>query len=95
MGTAIEELTLNDGSVAVIKETSAALGPGVRCGFLVMLHMDVFMERLSQEHGEEVLSCCFARNEYQPNRLHVALDKMPSCAGVDDDADGAVPAAVR
>lgn len=51
---AIEALTLNDASVSVQRETSAALGPGFRCGFLGMLHMDVFMQRLEQEHGEEV-----------------------------------------
>ena len=54
LDTAVAELTLNDGSVAVKKETSTALGPGFRCGFLGSLHMDVFMQRLAQEHGEEV-----------------------------------------
>lgn len=55
--TAVEELTLNDASISVMKESSVALGQGFRCGFLGMLHMDVFMQRLLQEHGEEVASC--------------------------------------
>jgi hypothetical protein len=57
LDTAVEQLTLNDGSISVTKEASAALGQGFRCGFLGMLHMDVFMQRLMQEHGEEVASC--------------------------------------
>jgi GTP-binding protein LepA len=32
-------------------ESSAALGSGFRCGFLGMLHMDVFRQRLREEHG--------------------------------------------
>ena len=33
---------LNDASVTLAFEASAALGSGFRCGFLGMLHMDVF-----------------------------------------------------
>lgn len=47
----IEKLTLNDASVTVEKETSLALGFGFRCGFLGLLHMDVFKQRLEQEYG--------------------------------------------
>lgn len=50
----MDKLTLNDASVSVRKETSVALGPGFRCGFLGMLHMDVFMQRLLDEHGSSV-----------------------------------------
>ncbi|KAJ8775208.1 hypothetical protein K2173_020212 [Erythroxylum novogranatense] len=53
---AIERLTCNDASVSVTKETSAALGLGFRCGFLGLLHMDVFHQRLEQEHGAHVIS---------------------------------------
>lgn len=49
--TAIEKLTLNDASVSVEKKTSAALGIGFRCGFLGLLHMDVFRQRLEQEYN--------------------------------------------
>ena len=54
LADAMDKLTLNDASVTVRKESSAALGPGFRCGFLGMLHMDVFMQRLMDEHGAEV-----------------------------------------
>ncbi|RTL07027.1 elongation factor 4 [Candidatus Dependentiae bacterium] len=52
---AIEKLTLNDASVTVEKKTSVALGLGFRCGFLGLLHMDVFRQRLEQEYGLTVI----------------------------------------
>jgi len=52
---AMERLTLNDASVTVQRENSAALGAGFRCGFLGLLHMDVFRQRLEQEHGASVI----------------------------------------
>ncbi|KOC69335.1 Translation factor waclaw, mitochondrial [Habropoda laboriosa] len=51
MRVAIEKLTLNDSSVSVTLETSVALGQGWRIGFLGLLHMEVFMQRLEQEYG--------------------------------------------
>ncbi|CAM6020100.1 unnamed protein product [Sphagnum balticum] len=53
---AIERLTCNDASVSVTKESSGALGIGFRCGFLGLLHMDVFHQRLEQEHGAQVIT---------------------------------------
>lgn len=53
---AIEKLTLNDASVSVEKTSSAALGMGFQCGFLGLLHMDVFKQRLEQEYGLEVIA---------------------------------------
>ncbi|KAF8390246.1 hypothetical protein HHK36_024771 [Tetracentron sinense] len=53
---AIERLTCNDASVSVTKESSTALGLGFRCGFLGLLHMDVFHQRLEQEHGASIIS---------------------------------------
>ncbi|KAL7135745.1 hypothetical protein ABFS83_11G118700 [Erythranthe nasuta] len=50
----IEKLTCNDSSVSVEIESSAALGRGFRCGFLGLLHMDVFHQRLAQEYGVNV-----------------------------------------
>lgn len=43
-------MCLTDGSVEMTFESSAALGSGFRCGFLGMLHMDVFRQRLKDEH---------------------------------------------
>ncbi|KAI8100907.1 hypothetical protein M9434_005291 [Picochlorum sp. BPE23] len=52
---AMEKLTLNDSSVQFKRENSSALGAGFRCGFLGLLHMDVFRQRLEQEHGASVI----------------------------------------
>lgn len=48
---ALTKLCLTDGSVEMQFESSAALGSGFRCGFLGMLHMDVFRQRLKDEHS--------------------------------------------
>lgn len=53
---AIEKLTLNDPSVHVEKESSIALGLGFRCGFLGLLHMDVFKQRLEQEYNASIIT---------------------------------------
>lgn len=53
---AVEKLTLNDPSVHAIKEQSGALGSGYRCGFLGMLHMDVFVNRLQSEFNVDVIT---------------------------------------
>ncbi|KAL3142012.1 hypothetical protein ABBQ32_004651 [Trebouxia sp. C0010 RCD-2024] len=56
LNAAVERLTLNDASVEVKRENSAALGAGFRCGFLGLLHMEVFHQRLEQEHGADVIT---------------------------------------
>ena len=52
---AIEKLILNDASVSVEKKSSPALGLGFRCGFLGLLHMDVFKQRLEHEYDLNVI----------------------------------------
>ncbi|MDO8621764.1 MAG: translation elongation factor 4, partial [bacterium] len=49
----IEKLRLNDASLTFAPEHSAALGIGFRCGFLGLLHLEVFRERLLREHEVE------------------------------------------
>ncbi len=56
LADAIEKLTLNDASVKVEKKSSPALGLGFRCGFLGLLHMDVFKQRLEQEYNLDVIA---------------------------------------
>ena len=46
--TAVDKLTLNDSSVSVYPDSSVALGQGWRLGFLGLLHMDVFRQRLEE-----------------------------------------------
>ncbi|XP_011865158.1 PREDICTED: translation factor GUF1 homolog, mitochondrial [Vollenhovia emeryi] len=50
---AIDRLTLNDSAVTATLESSVALGRGWRIGFLGLLHMEVFIQRLEQEYGAQ------------------------------------------
>ncbi len=52
---AIQRLALNDRSVTVQRESSMALGQGCRLGFLGLLHLDVFRQRLEDEYGHAIL----------------------------------------
>uniref|UniRef100_A0A670J1S0 GTP binding elongation factor GUF1 n=1 Tax=Podarcis muralis TaxID=64176 RepID=A0A670J1S0_PODMU len=53
--SAVEKLTLNDSSVSVHRDSSLALGAGWRLGFLGLLHMEVFNQRLEQEYNASVI----------------------------------------
>ncbi|CAD8165063.1 unnamed protein product [Paramecium octaurelia] len=55
LNKSIFKLALTDPAVIIQKESSAALGNGYRCGFLGVLHMDVFRERLENEYNLSVL----------------------------------------
>lgn len=52
----LEKLRLNDPSIYFEPETSKALGFGFRCGFLGLLHLDIFRERLEREFGLGILA---------------------------------------
>lgn len=55
MELAINKYQLEDRSLIIQKDVSAALGNGFRCGFLGMLHLDIFQERLESEHSIGVI----------------------------------------
>ncbi len=74
----INKLALNDRSVAVARESSMALGQGCRCGFLGTLHLDVFRQRLRDEHQHEILVTAPTvtyRIRYKPGKAPVAAGK--------------------
>ncbi|ETY72836.1 GTP-binding protein LepA [Lactiplantibacillus fabifermentans T30PCM01] len=53
---AIEKLALNDSSFQYAAEVSEALGPGFRCGFLGIFHLQIIRERLQAEYHLDVLT---------------------------------------
>lgn len=52
---AMSKISLSDSSLVYELETSQALGFGIRCGFLGLLHMDVIKERIAREFNIELI----------------------------------------
>ncbi len=52
----MEKLALNDSSFTYATESSQALGFGMRCGFLGLLHMNIIQERIEREFNINIIS---------------------------------------
>lgn len=52
---AMTKISLSDSSLTYEYETSKALGFGIRCGFLGLLHMDVIRERIQREYNIDLI----------------------------------------
>ena len=53
---AMLKISLSDSSLIYQPETSQALGYGIRCGFLGLLHMDIIKERITREFKIDLIS---------------------------------------
>ena len=87
ISTQVDRLALNDASVTVRREAKArpTLGAGLRLGFLGLLHLDVFRQRLRDEFSAEVLFT----SPTVPYKIRWKDGKVTTLEALDDWPDAA------
>jgi len=85
---AVAKLQLNDAALHYEPETSAALGYGLRCGFLGLLHLEIVQERLEREFGLKIIATApnVVYKVNLKNKTHRLIDNpslMPSPAEIE------------
>ncbi len=85
---AVSKLQLNDAALYFEPETSAALGYGLRCGFLGLLHLEIVQERLEREFDLNIIATA-------PNVIYKVNLQNGKSVMVDNPTKMPVPAEIE